>query len=171
MPNQHNLATIETREPANDCVVVCIITIAAQRNEILKRMLNEIAKMRALRMARHLRLLPRGQGSICAGKQVSALALEPQEFLRNIYVIAFCSGPKLCNTLLKLRDRLLEFEIRNHEKCASRMLASRQEDDAHSLTQPNVPHRHACRFVWSQYPHGRAKFAAHANRHRLPVNG
>src|SRR3546814_8322434 len=87
MADQHDPAPPQRREAAHDRLVLAIMAIAAQRNELVEGMADEIAEMRSLRMTRNLRLLPRCERGIKAGEQIGALALEPLELACDIDIV------------------------------------------------------------------------------------
>ena len=62
------------------------------RHEFGKRQSDIIDEMRAHRMARNLRLLPRRKRGVCTGEQLRAFLFKPGNFGRNIDVTALASS-------------------------------------------------------------------------------
>ena len=58
MADHHDGAAAEAAEPADDRLVLGEVAVAGQRREVLDQRVDVVEAMRALGMARHLRLLP-----------------------------------------------------------------------------------------------------------------
>ena len=89
MADQHHTAALEPGKSAHYRLVIGIIAVTAQRHEFVKGVLDKITEMRALRMAGHLRLLPRRKRGIGAGQQIGALGLQSSQLGADIDFIAF----------------------------------------------------------------------------------
>src|SRR5439155_25584480 len=62
--DDHDPQIFESAEPADNRRVVAVEAIAVELDEVLEEELDEVAGVRALRMARELRALPGGQARV-----------------------------------------------------------------------------------------------------------
>ncbi len=118
--DQHDLAPVELGKSTEDGGIVAKAAVAAEGDEFLEGMFDIVAKVRARRMARDLRLLPRRQRLVDRPQQLGALALDALELFVDIDIVAIGGGAQLGNLGLQFGDRLFEFEVGNHRWRASR---------------------------------------------------
>ena len=80
MTDQHHAAPVDAREAADDRGIVGEGAITRQRQEILREPRHIILEVRAFRVTRDLRLLPRRQLGVGVAQQLVRLGLEPADF-------------------------------------------------------------------------------------------
>ena len=113
VPDQHDLAPVETRHPAHDRLVFAIKAIAAKRHEIVEHHVHVVAKVRARTVTGDLRFLPGRERGVSAGQQLRAFQLQPLDFVGQVYVLAR-SLAQLGDTAFEGGNGLFEFEVGGH---------------------------------------------------------
>ena len=105
-------------------MILTKIAIPAQRHEIGEGVLHIVAEMRALRVARDLRLLPRAERGVEPLEHVRALRLELRKLVTHVDLIApvgaLIGGTKFGDLRLQLGHRLLEIQKSQHSRLLSR---------------------------------------------------
>ena len=114
MADQHDLAAIELGQTADDRLVFAIETVTAQRHELGKAEREVVHEVGALRMARHLRLLPGRELGVRAAQQRRALLFQPADLGSDVEIAAAGGGAQFGNARFQFRDRLFEFKKRDH---------------------------------------------------------
>ena len=117
MADQHQPVTADGGEAAQDRRIVREGAVPGQRKEILRKPGDIILEVRPLRMARNLRLLPRGQLGISVAEKLGRLGFELADLGIEVEFAGLGRVAKLRNAGFQLRDRLLEFEVRLHCPC------------------------------------------------------
>src|SRR5688572_33433317 len=79
MADEHDAMAVDRGKTAEDRRIVGEGAVARQRKEILRKPGDIILEVRALRMARDLRLLPRSQLRIGVAEKLGRLGLEPAD--------------------------------------------------------------------------------------------
>ena len=120
MADQHDLAAVDRRKPAEDRGVVGEGAVAGQRKEILGKAGDIILEVRPLRMAGDLRLLPRRQLRIGVAQQLGGLGLEPADLGVEVELAGVGRFAQLGDARFKLGDRLFEIEVGLHWRRAGR---------------------------------------------------
>ena len=112
MAHHHDRTPPEAPEPAHDGGVLCEITIAGQRREILDQRADVVEAMGTVGMAGDLCLLPGREFGVGVDQRLLRLLLQPRHLIGDRYgVIVTVDGLQLGNLALELRNRLLEVEI------------------------------------------------------------
>jgi hypothetical protein len=113
MADQHHAPSIDAREPADDRRIVGERPIPGQRQEIVRDPGDIILEVRPIRMARDLRLLPRGQLGVSVAQQLVGLGLQAGDLGVDVDVDVrvACRLAQLGDFRLQLGDRLFEIQV------------------------------------------------------------
>jgi hypothetical protein len=110
--DQHDSPAVYSRKAANDCRIFAVGAIAGERDELIGHSRHIILEVRPLRMARHLRLLPRRKLRICVLEELRSLAFELADLGFDIDLAVVSGFLQLPNARLKLGNRLFEIQVR-----------------------------------------------------------
>ncbi len=103
---------LEAAEAADDGVVLAEFAVAGERHEVGDQGRDIVERVRALRVARHLRLLPGGEGGIKFLQRLGRLGLQPVDFLADGDRIAgLAERAQFLDLGLQFGHRLFEVEI------------------------------------------------------------
>src|SRR5262249_46475731 len=106
---------VETTEAADDRLVVAELAVAGDRREIADQSVDVVQAVRPLRVARHLRLLPRREVGKQRLQRLGGAGLEALDLLADRHrVAARLHGAQLLDLGLELGNRLFEVEIAAH---------------------------------------------------------
>ena len=105
----------EAAEAADNRFIFAELAVARERHEILDQCADEIETMRPLRMARHLRLLPRRHRGVEIPQRLHRLGFEPADFLLDLHLVAAgLNGAKLLDLGIEFGDRFFKVEVTAH---------------------------------------------------------
>ena len=108
--NGHALA-LPTAQPGHNGMVFRIKAVTRQRGKIIDQSLNIIAAMRAIGVARHLRLLPRVEIFIKLLNLVGHFALKTVNLFNQINAVSRAGIAQLANLPFQLGNRFFKFQI------------------------------------------------------------
>src|SRR5690606_24856702 len=104
-------------EAADDRLVAPEFPVAGPRAEVLDQLPRIVQAMRPLRMARHLRLLPRRQVGVAVLQLLRRLLLKARHFIGNGHRVAIrLRGAQFLDLGVQLGLRLFEIEVAAHAK-------------------------------------------------------
>ena len=110
----------ETAEASDNGLIVAEFTVARERHEIGDQLGHIVEAMRALRVARNLRFLPRGQVFVEFFERDGGLAFQPADLVANgDRTAGLAHGAQFFDLGLQFGHRLFEIEITAHGARAS----------------------------------------------------
>ena len=104
---------LEAAEAADQRFVLAELAVAGERREFRDQRVDEIGKMRALRMPRHQRLLPRRQVGVEVGQRLRRFLLDPGDLVADVAAVGR-ERAQLVDLGLEFGDGLFEIEIAAH---------------------------------------------------------
>lgn len=106
----------EAAETGLDRFVLGKLAVAGERGEVFEEFGSVVEEMRALRMARDLRLLPGGQLGVDVGHRLAGAHFQPADLIRRVDALIFLGKlAKLVDLAFEIRDGLFEIEVIVHE--------------------------------------------------------
>ena len=103
----------EAAEAAHQRFVLAELAVARHRREFGDQRVDEIGEMRALRMARHQRLLPRRQIGVEVGQRLRRLVLDARDLIADV-AAGGRQRAQLVDLGLEFGDGFFEVEIAAH---------------------------------------------------------
>ncbi len=110
MPDHHARHAVEPRHAADDGGVVAVAAVAVQLVKVGEDSSDVVERVRALRMPRDLRDLPRRELAVDVLGELLALLGEPGDLIGDVDRGILVHVAKLLDLGLQLGDRLLEIE-------------------------------------------------------------
>ena len=104
----------EAAEPAHQRFVLAEFAVAGERREFGDQRIDEIGEMRALRVARHQRLLPRRQVGVELGERLRRLVLDSRDLVADV-AAGRRQRAQFIDLGFEFGDGLFEIEVRAHE--------------------------------------------------------
>ena len=131
MADDADALAAEAAEAADDGLVVAEFAVAGERHEIVDQARDVVEAMRPLRMARHLRLLPRRELGIELLERERGFHLEPADLVADgDRAIALAHGAQFLDLGLQFGHRFFEIEIGAHRVRALRVIGRGDAGDA-----------------------------------------
>ena len=115
LAHEADRAPAEAPEAADDRLVLAEHAVSGQRREVGDERFRVVGEMRALRVARDLRLLPRREGRVEVGERLGRPRLQPHHLLADGRRVAVeVQGPELVHLGVDVGDGLFEVEVVAH---------------------------------------------------------